>query len=82
MLDLGLNSTNRFEMLKVVDMDPAFQAMYSKVVVDAYSDKIVPANCNNHNVRRLKKIIDSSMGYGMRNMFRGVRDEEKKKRML
>lgn len=82
MMDLGINSQNQLDVLKTIDLDPAFQALYSKLVVKAYSEKIVPANCNNHSVRRIKKIIDSSMGYGMANMFKGVKNPEKKERLL
>lgn len=82
MMDLGINSANQLEFLKTIDIEPGFQAQYSKLVVKAYSEKIVPANCNNHNVRRLKKIIDSSMGFGKANMFKTVKDPEKKERLL
>jgi hypothetical protein len=56
-------------LLKVIDLEFEFQAQYSKLVVEAYKEKIIPINCNQSSIRKLRKIIDSSMVYGRKNMF-------------
>lgn len=82
MLDIGINSQNQLIFLKDIDMEFEFQAQFSKLVVEAYRDKIIPVNCIPRNVRKLKKIIDSSMSYGRKNMFKDIKDEGQRERLL
>ena len=75
MLDIGINSENQISLLKDIDLEPEYEAQFSKLVVEAYKEKIVPLNCNRKSVRKIKKIIDGSMSYGKKNMFKEVKNE-------
>lgn len=82
MIDIGVNAQNQMHFLRSVDMEPEFHAHFSKMYISAYKDNIIPHNCNPRNVRRLRKIIGGSKGYARKNMFKKIKNNEKKERLL